>query len=55
MTTTFVFVRHAQGYHNLDGETRGNNAYFDPIHIDAELTNLGILQSKNNKFGKKKI
>lgn len=51
MTTTFVFVRHAQGYHNLDGETRGNNAYYDPIHIDAELTNLGILQAKQNNLG----
>jgi broad specificity phosphatase PhoE len=51
MTTTFVFVRHAQGYHNLDGESRGEKAYYDPIHIDAELTSLGILQAQNNNLG----
>lgn len=43
---TFVFVRHAQGYHNVDGNKRGNIAYSDPKHIDASLTELGILQSK---------
>jgi broad specificity phosphatase PhoE len=51
MTTTFVFVRHAQGYHNLDGEKRGDQAYYDPIHIDAELTNIGILQARGNNLG----
>jgi broad specificity phosphatase PhoE len=51
MSTLFVFVRHAQGYHNLDGDQRGEEAYYDPIHIDAELTKYGILQAKNNNLG----
>jgi len=51
MTTTFVFVRHAQGYHNLDGDKRGEQAYYDPIHVDAELTHIGILQARYNDLG----
>lgn len=51
MTTTFVFVRHAQGYHNLDGDSRGEQAYYDPKHIDAALTPLGILQARHNDLG----
>jgi len=51
MPTTFVFFRHAQGYHNVDGDIRGDIAYNDPIHIDAELTDYGILQAKTKNLG----
>jgi len=51
MPTTFVFVRHAQGYHNVDGELRGEKAYYDRIHIDAELTDVGIQQAQRNNLG----
>lgn len=48
MPTTFVFVRHAEGYHNVDERKRGNLSYYDPINIDAELTDFGINQAKSN-------
>jgi len=51
MPTTFVFVRHAEGYHNVDEKKRGNLSYYDPINIDAELTDFGINQAKTNKLG----
>jgi broad specificity phosphatase PhoE len=51
MPTTFVFVRHAEGYHNVDEKIRGNLSYYDPINIDAELTEFGINQAKTNKLG----
>lgn len=55
MPTTFVLVRHAEGYHNVDGYIRGENAYKDPIHIDAELTKVGIQQAKDNHMGNEKF
>ena len=51
MPTTFVFVRHAEGYHNVDEKRRGNLSYYDPINIDAELTDFGINQAKSNTLG----
>ena len=51
MPTTFVFFRHAQGYHNLDGDIRGDIAYHDPIHLDAILTDFGINQAESNNIG----
>jgi broad specificity phosphatase PhoE len=50
-TTTFVFVRHAQGYHNLDAIKRGDIAYHDNKNLDAELTNYGIYQAQINNLG----
>ena len=29
MPTTFVFIRHAEGYHNVDEKKRGNLSYYD--------------------------
>lgn len=55
MPTTFVFVRHAQGYHNIDGEKRGDIAYNDPKHLDAELTPYGIQQARMNNLGNEKF
>jgi probable phosphoglycerate mutase len=48
--TILIFVRHAQGYHNVDGIKRGRLAYNDPIHLDAELTLFGIQQAKENSL-----
>jgi broad specificity phosphatase PhoE len=50
MPTTFVFVRHAEGKHNLDFDNRGYIAYNDPKNIDAELTDYGIIQSITNNI-----
>ena len=55
MPTTFVFVRHAEGYHNVDEKKRGNLSYYDPINIDAELTDFGINQAKTNNLGNEKF
>lgn len=41
MTITLVFVRHAQGTHNIDHENH-------PKNFDAELTSLGRQQTNNN-------
>jgi len=43
MTITLVFVRHAQGTHNVD-------YYNHPRFFDAELTDLGIQQTQENKM-----
>lgn len=40
MPTTFVFVRHAEGTHNVDKD------YNNLIHKDAKLTDLGYIQIK---------
>ena len=50
MPTTFVFVRHAEGYHNVDGNKRGEIAYNDIKNFDAELTENGIVQAINNNL-----
>ena len=41
-----TFIRHGQATHNVDAETRGEHAYFDPIHTDAELTDMGHVQTR---------
>ena len=51
MPTTFVFIRHAQGYHNADGKIRGDLAYNDSKNIDAMLTEYGIKQAISNNLG----
>lgn len=42
-----TFIRHGQATHNVDAETRGEHAYFDPIHTDAELTDVGHVQTRS--------
>jgi len=51
MPIQFVFVRHAEGTHNVDGKIRGEIAFHDPIHIDANLTERGIIQSVSKNIG----
>ncbi len=46
MHTTFVFMRHAEGTHNVAAEKEGPSAYNDPLHEDAHITDRGIQQSK---------
>jgi broad specificity phosphatase PhoE len=49
-----VFVRHAHATHNADAEIRGEVAYTDPKHIDAEITDKGlaqILKSREKPLG----
>jgi broad specificity phosphatase PhoE len=55
MPTNFVFVRHAEGYHNLDEKIRGDISFTDPINLDAILTDYGINQAKSNTFGDEKF
>lgn len=45
MPTTFVFVRHAEGTHNV------KNEYNNVIHKDATLTELGYTQIKERVSG----
>ena len=40
-----IFLRHAQGTHNSDAVRRGSIAYFDPIHTDAPLDDVGLQQT----------
>jgi broad specificity phosphatase PhoE len=40
-----LFLRHAQGTHNSDAVRRGSIAYFDPIHTDASLDDVGLQQT----------
>ena len=51
MPTTILFVRHAQGTHNLAAEKNGG-VYdkTDDSHIDAVLTEKGIQQTKMNNL-----
>jgi broad specificity phosphatase PhoE len=51
MPTTFVFFRHAQGYHNVDGKIRGDLAYHDSKNMDAMLTEYGIKQALSYNLG----
>jgi broad specificity phosphatase PhoE len=39
-----IFVRHGQATHNSDAKTRGEIAYFDPIHTDSALDTIGLEQ-----------
>ena len=41
----FVFIRHAQATHNVAAELYGHDAYMDPAHRDAPLTDEGHLQT----------
>lgn len=43
---TFVFVRHAQGTHNLDYSLIGDDAYNKPRNLDAALTTFGHSQTE---------
>ena len=38
------FMRHGQATHNIDAQARGDTAYYDPIHLDSELTEEGWRQ-----------
>ena len=44
MPTTCIFLRHAQGTHNVNSFKKLNQ-YNDPVYIDAELTNEGVQQT----------
>ena len=44
-----IFLRHAQGTHNSDAVRRGSIAYFDPIHTDAPLDDVGLCQTVANQ------
>ena len=44
MSVEFVFIRHAQATHNVAAELYGHDAYMDPAHHDAPLTDEGHLQ-----------
>jgi broad specificity phosphatase PhoE len=51
MPTTILFVRHAQGTHNLAAEKNGGlYDKQDITHIDAVLTEKGIQQTKDNNL-----
>ena len=39
-----LFMRHGQSTHNSDAKRRGDIAYFDPIHTDAALDDVGVEQ-----------
>lgn len=45
MPTTFVFVRHAEGTHNVAAVIEGPSAYNDPLHEDALITERGVHQA----------
>ena len=47
MPTTFVFMRHAQGTHNVDTFRRGTGSH--PDYLDAELTAIGIQQTMDTR------
>ena len=53
MPTTILFVRHAQGTHNLCAELHGDKGYSDPQYLDAELTPKGIRQTTENRLFEK--
>jgi len=44
-----IFLRHAQGTHNSDAVRRGSIAYFDPIHTDAPLDDVGHQQTESTR------
>lgn len=39
------FIRHGEATHNVDAAARGETAYFDPVHMDSELTDVGYTQT----------
>jgi len=47
MTKYITFIRHGKSTHNVDYNERGEIAYIDPKHEDANLTELGISQAQN--------
>jgi broad specificity phosphatase PhoE len=53
--TTFIFIRHGQGTHNVDFKKYGEHAYFDEKNVNAKLTEFGRLQAqdvyKSGKLG----
>jgi broad specificity phosphatase PhoE len=46
METKFTFVRHGRAWHNEDFDIRGEHAYYDPVNVDARLTQKGEVQAK---------
>lgn len=46
MITTFIFVRHGEGTHNVAADEEGPTAYNDPLHEDAQITIHGVQQAK---------
>jgi broad specificity phosphatase PhoE len=46
-----VFLRHAQGRHNVDAVVRGGRAYYDPVNTDAELTEFGLADAMGAAVG----
>ena len=50
MPVNLVFYRHAQGTHNKMAELEGDTAYNDPVNIDANLTDLGVKQTVDNRI-----
>ena len=53
MPVNLVFIRHAQGTHNKMANVLGSGAYNDPINLDAELTELGVKQTVENRLFEK--
>jgi broad specificity phosphatase PhoE len=46
MNKQITFIRHGKSTHNVDYHERGEIVFMDPKHEDANLTDLGIEQSK---------
>jgi broad specificity phosphatase PhoE len=46
-----TFLRHAEARHNADAAVRGDAAYFDPANADADLTDVGWLQTLDARSG----
>jgi len=44
-----LFLRHGQATHNSDAKRRGEIAYFDPVHTDSGLDEVGVEQVKRTK------
>lgn len=53
-TVSLYFVRHAQASHNIAAEMYGDYAYYDPIHTDSNLTEMGVKQSVDLQYFFKK-
>jgi broad specificity phosphatase PhoE len=47
MSLTIYFLRHGEATHNVAATQKGDAAYNDPAHMDAQLTDTGFEQSHN--------
>mgnify|MGYP001597070650 CR=1 FL=1 len=47
MSKQITCIRHGKSTHNVDYNERGEIAFMDPKHEDANLTNVGIEQAQN--------